>query len=95
MELMVRLSPEQEQQLRDEARRLGLGIEETVQRLLGQRLPPQRNAAARALLREFDAEDETDDPLEIAARRAEWEELKAALNANHTSDRVLFPELGR
>jgi hypothetical protein len=94
MELTIRLSPEQERQLRAEASRAGVGIEEAAAQLLGRRLPTDRNEAARALLNAFAREDETDDPLELAARRGEWDELKIALNANHTSDRVLFPDHG-
>jgi hypothetical protein len=40
---------------------------------------------------QWDAEDRTDDPAEIERRERDWEELKAALNANRGSARKLFP----
>jgi len=44
-----------------------------------------------ALLREWEEEDSTADPEELAWRQREWEAFKAALNVAHASDRVLFP----
>ena len=50
-----------------------------------------KNQAALAMLKEWDEEDKTDDPVEIAKRQAEWEEFKQGMNENHTSSRILFP----
>jgi hypothetical protein len=47
--------------------------------------------AAAALLREWEEEDSTADPDELARRQREWEAFKAALNAAHSSDHALFP----
>jgi len=46
----------------------------------------------RALFDEWDREDMTNDPQELARRAAEWEELKKALNANRGSGRKLFAD---
>ena len=43
------------------------------------------------MLRRWDEEDKTDDPEEIARRQAELDELMAAMNESHTSNRVIFP----
>jgi hypothetical protein len=43
-----------------------------------------------ALLGQWSDEDATDDPKEIEARERDLEELKSALNANHSSLRKLF-----
>ena len=45
------------------------------------------------LLDEWDIEDATDDPQELARREQEWETLKQNLNANRcaTGERLLFP----
>lgn len=51
----------------------------------------EKNQAALAVLREWDEEDATDDPEEIARRQAELDEFKAALNESHTSNRVIYP----
>ena len=46
-----------------------------------------------ALLDEWEAEDATDDPQELARREQEWETLKQNLNANRcaTGERLHFP----
>lgn len=51
----------------------------------------QKNQAAIDMLEEWDEEDKTDDPEEIARRRAEWEEFKKGMNAAPTSNRVMYP----
>ena len=43
------------------------------------------------MLKEWDEEDKTDDPEEIARRQAELDEFKMAMNESHTSSRILFP----
>ena len=51
----------------------------------------KKNQAAIEVLRQWREEDKTDDPKEIAQRQAELEELMAAMNESHTSNRVIFP----
>ncbi len=47
-----------------------------------------------ALLTQWDEEDATDEPIELARREQKWEQLKENLNANRraTGERLLFPE---
>ena len=54
-------------------------------------LPAEPNLRAVTLLKAWEAEDETADPSELEARRADWEATKAALNESHGSHRKLFP----
>jgi hypothetical protein len=54
-------------------------------------LPAEPNLHAVSLLQEWAAQDATSDMTELEARRADWEETKAALNESHGSDRRLFP----
>ena len=51
-------------------------------------MPPNR--ATLELLAQWDREDATDDPAEIARREAELKELKKALNENRGSGRTPF-----
>lgn len=95
MDVTIRLSPEQEHWLRDEAGRAGEDIETAAARLLDRCRPSARNEEARALLRSWAREDETGDAEELGQRRRDWDELRTALNAHHTSERVLFPDPDR
>jgi len=52
---------------------------------------PKANRAAIALLDAWEEEDATESGSEIEQRRADWEEMKTALNSSHDSDRTLFP----
>jgi hypothetical protein len=93
MSLVIDLAPEVEASLRQEASRHGLATPDYVRRLIEEALPaaPKPGAATLALLAAWDAEDATDDPEEIAERNREFEEFKAHINADHTSDRVIYP----
>lgn len=51
----------------------------------------KKNQAAIEVLRQWREEDKTDDPKVIAQRQAELDELMAAMNESHTSNRVIFP----
>ena len=55
--------------------------------------PIEEDDPTLRLFAQWDAEDETDDPEEIAVRNREWEELKASLNAERkrSGARLLFP----
>jgi hypothetical protein len=59
-------------------------------RLIEKGLPPEPNTRAVSLLKEWEAEDATDDPAELEARRADWEATKASMNESHSSERKLF-----
>ena len=51
----------------------------------------KKNRAAIEMLDQWDEEDKTDDPEEIARRVAEWEEFKRGMNENHSSGRIIYP----
>lgn len=51
----------------------------------------EKNQAAIKMLDQWDEEDKTDDPEEIARRVAEWEEFKKGMNENHSSGRIVYP----
>jgi hypothetical protein len=69
----------------------GMPLGEYLTKLIEDALPPEPNARAVSLLKAWEAEDATNDPEEIEARRADWEATKADLNESHGSDRKLFP----
>jgi hypothetical protein len=81
--------------LEEEARRRGVAAAEYARQLIEQSLPPVNgnvpNRATLELLAQWDRDDETNDPNELARRRQELEELKRALNDNRASGRKLFP----
>jgi hypothetical protein len=81
--------------LDEEARRRGVAAADYARQLIEQSLPPGNgdtpNRATLELLAQWDREDETSDPAEIARRRQELEDLNRALNDNRTSGRKLFP----
>ncbi|MEE8522526.1 MAG: hypothetical protein V3T72_01240 [Thermoanaerobaculia bacterium] len=52
---------------------------------------PPRSAALQALFATWDAEDETEDPRELEARRQDLRKFQRALNANRPSERPLYP----
>ena len=91
MTITVDLTPDLERALREEAVRRGLAPNDVVTQILHEQLPPSRPQAARALLREIREEDATDDAQVLKSRRAEWDELKTALDRDRLSDRPLFP----
>jgi hypothetical protein len=101
MTLRIELTSEEDARLRAAASEQGIEPEVCAHRLLTEHLPPltaDRSSEAEkdptiALFEQWEAEDATDDPEEIARRIQEWEELKAGLNANRraTGERLLFP----
>jgi hypothetical protein len=73
------------------AQERGITLAEYLATLIEAALPAERNGRAAALLKAWAAEDATDDPAELEARRVEWEETRASLNEGRSSDRRLFP----
>ena len=94
MSLVIDLAPGVESRLEQEAAKKGFEPSEYAGRLIENGLPAQvteRQQSILAMLDAWDAEDETDDPVEIAARQAEWEEFKESINRHHESDRIIYP----
>jgi hypothetical protein len=99
MTLTINIPPETVQRLRHEAARLGVDEGECAKRLIESGLPhdvPDVDQATLDLLVKWDKEDETSDPVEIARRTQEFEELKTALNQNRVETggphaRKVFP----
>lgn len=87
MTLTLELPPEVEGALATEARRKGKTPEQLVLDDLRIRYPTSKNSpdAMTALFAQWEAEDATDDPEEIARRNQEWETTKAALEATRFS----------
>ncbi len=91
MTLMLDLSPDFEHRLMQAAARAGLPPAEYALKKLEEGLGGNRPKALRDLFAAWDREDATDDPAELECRRREWEEFKAALDENRSSERRLFP----
>ncbi len=86
MTLTLPLSPELEQRLTGEARRLGISPTEYALSLLEQHLPPKdRRAALVNLLRSWVAEGDAEEQKETG------DFLVRALDEDRPSDRKLFP----
>jgi len=95
--ITIALPPEIEDRLKGEASRRGLAAEEYAQKIIIEHLPVSNATASLSdLFAEWDAEDHTDDPAEIARRNQEFEEFKASMNRNRLEmegpgARRLFP----
>ncbi len=98
MTLTLNLPPEVEAALAEDARRRGTTPEElaldnlrrsyvtpTQEPLAAPTAAEKRVSPMVALFAQWEAEDATDDPEEIARRTREWEETKANLEANRFS----------
>jgi macrodomain Ter protein organizer (MatP/YcbG family) len=57
----------------------GMPLAEYLTKLIEEALSSEPNARAISLLKAWEAEDMTDDPAELEARRADWEATKAEL----------------
>ncbi|HLK58857.1 MAG TPA: hypothetical protein VKU00_19950, partial [Chthonomonadaceae bacterium] len=98
MSLMIDLTPEEEARLSELAKQEGLPPEEYVRRRLladlirGAGPDPKGEALARQM-EAWIEEDSAATPEELEAREAEWQQLKADLNANRkaSGERRLFP----
>jgi hypothetical protein len=92
MSLTIDLTPEAEARLREEAGRVGVDPADYARRVIERHFSSHGDAeASLALLAAWDAEDATDDPRELEARRREWEEFKQAMNSSHSSYRRIYP----
>lgn len=81
--MTISLPPTLEARLNDAAARRGMPVQEYAAQLIEQALVrPSANQKTLQLLAQWDAEDATDDPQEIARRRKEAEEFMQGLARN-------------
>jgi hypothetical protein len=90
---MLDLAPETESRLRERAPREGVSVDELLTRLLPP-LAPAPTTKASNLIRQWQAEDATDDEAELVKRDKERAELQAALDENRKQAgiRTLFSD---
>jgi predicted transcriptional regulator len=95
MTLSIDIDEELRIRLEREARRLGVDPSAYARQLLERGLSSHdaasSNRATLDLLEQWDREDQTDDPAEIARRQQDLDELKRGLNDNRPSGRKPFP----
>ena len=94
MTLTINIPPETERRLKTEAARAGVEESEYARRLIEQALPqakPVGDQATLDLLAKWDAEDATEDSIEIVRRQREWEEFRKSMNQNSISGRPVYP----
>ncbi len=81
--MTIALPPEIESRLMRCASRLGLDAAEYAGQLIARHLGESEPTQSLAeLFAEWDQEDASDDPAELARRRREFEELKQTMNSN-------------
>ena len=97
MTVTVQIPDELATRLQLESMRRGVTIDKTLAQIIEERLivPVGEKNALSEMFAQWNREDATDDPAEIARRQQEWEELKKALDDNRTSGRKLFSEQGQ
>jgi hypothetical protein len=83
MTLMLNIAEELTRRLEEGAHRLGLETSEYARQIIESNLPSSANTRSLPeLFAQWDAEDATNDPAEIAARNEEFEQFKQAMNKN-------------
>ena len=98
MSTIIELTPEQSAILQSEASARGIDERVVLDSLIAglqkdtDKIKP-KNRALIELLDTWSEEDATDDPVELDRREADWQALKAGLNANRAAngERLLFP----
>jgi hypothetical protein len=94
MTITIDLTPEEGARLNAAARKNGVSVSECARQVLTAHLPPaEPKDRTLELFAQWEAEDATDDPEEIARRNREWEEFKASMNATRAAAgaRLLYP----
>ena len=91
----VPLTPRILDRLRHEATLRGIDPAEYASQIIEQSLSAPQNQNSRPstleMLDQWDREDETDDPAEIARRQQDFDEFREAINASHSSHRKIYP----
>ena len=82
--MTIKLRPDLEARLKDEAQRRGVDPNDCANEVLDLGLPLRSgdNQATLDLLAQWDEEEATDDPVELERRRAEAEEFMQNLSRN-------------
>jgi hypothetical protein len=97
--MTITIPSDLEARLRSEAARKGVEPERYATRLLAEHLaPPQSSQSLADLFAQWEAEDYTDDPAELARRNEEFEEFKRAMNRNRRESegpdaRMIYPDV--
>jgi len=91
----VPLTDEIMDRLRAEASRRGVEPAACARQPIEERLSlPDATRSTETIFERLDQwnqEDDTDDPAEIARRQQDFEQFKEAINASHSSDRKIYP----
>ena len=93
MTLTIEITPDTDRRLKDLAARAGVDETEYARRLIERSLPQTESSIDRAtldLLAQWDKEDQTSDPAEIARRNREYQDLADALNWNRQDPHTHF-----
>lgn len=92
MTLTVDLTTEEEARLAAAAHERGVAADERLRQLITECLPAPEDRTLE-LFAQWEAEDATDDPAELASRNQEWEEFRESMNATRrqAGARILFP----
>jgi hypothetical protein len=81
--MTIKLPTDIEKRIKDQAALWGLSPDEYVVRFFKDHLPPPKSEdSLREMFAQWEAEDYTDDPEEIARREQELDEFKQAMNRN-------------
>ena len=81
--MTITLPPDIETRLKGEASRHGLPAEDYARKLIAENLPSTSESQSLAkLFADWNAQDSTNDPAEIARRNQQVEEFKQAMNRN-------------
>lgn len=94
MSITIELTPEEAERLEAAARENGVSTEECARQVLVAHLPQARPGdRTLELFAQWEAEDATDDPEEIARRNREWEEFREGMNETRAAAgaRLLYP----
>lgn len=95
--MTIILPTQLEQRLREQAKRLGIAPDDYAARLIAEHLPAEpRERSLAELFADWAAEDQTNDPAELARRAGQLEELKASMNRSRMhmegpNARIPFP----
>lgn len=92
MTVKLELDAQTEASIAAQAAARGVPIEQYIQSLIEEAANHESSKSATLeLFQRWDSEDETDDQAELDRRRVEFDEFKAAVNANRLGERAIYP----